>query len=787
MTTVPRERMVAVLDRECGTPAFSAAAEAEADLLGLQVTGLGQVRFPITPAQARKLRDLGAPARYGRGTETLTDASVRDTWEVPRDAVTVRWGEGFAPLLDALREQLGLPSSCALRAELHSMLVYERGQFFLPHQDSEKHDAMVGTLVVTLPSRHTGGELVVERGGATMRHHGSASKLALAAFYADCRHEVRPVRTGNRIALTFNLLLDGASAPAADENAVAVGDLARHLREHFTTPITPAYSRAPAVPPDRLVYLLDHEYTERGLDWARLKGADAARAALLRAAAGQTGCRVMLALCEIQETWDAYPTGEDDDWYDDAEDDDDGEAEGDGDGDADRDYELNDLIESATRLVRWTDPDTGRAEEITLDVDETELCAGTANSTLSPYEQQYEGYMGNYGNTLDRWYRRAALVIFPVDREFANRAEASPHWAMTQIGNRARAGDLAGARADAADLAPFWAASIRQSPQPDALVETLGTAHVLDDAATAALLLTPFRVEHLTSAAATALAQLAGQYGAAWTGKLLRGWFGPENPHELSFTPGYGSERLEWYAALPDLCRALRGTSSAEGWTAARTLAELSWRRLHAEADALSAVTAPSLRTQKLAELGAPLAATLAAAQYCGAIALAEQITRQLGELGEDGTVWLLSALRTAAALPEQPPIGAAFESLASDCDRRLRRRLDRPVRAADDWSIVLAAPCPCALCEVLSGFLKDPARRVHEWPLAEQNRRHVHSRIDRYELPVSHETRRQGRPYTLVLTKQDKLFGAERAARAQDQADLAWLAATWPEAAGHR
>jgi hypothetical protein len=35
-------------------------------------------------------------------------------------------------------------------------LVYEPDQFFLPHQDSEKDDSMIGTLVVTLPSRFTG-------------------------------------------------------------------------------------------------------------------------------------------------------------------------------------------------------------------------------------------------------------------------------------------------------------------------------------------------------------------------------------------------------------------------------------------------------------------------------------------------------------------------------------------------------------------------------------------------------------------------------------------------------
>ena len=51
-------------------------------------------------------------------------------------------------------------------------------------------------------------------------------------------------------------------------------------------------------PPKRLVYLLDHFYTERGLRWDRLKGADADRAALLRAAADKADCEAVLALAE---------------------------------------------------------------------------------------------------------------------------------------------------------------------------------------------------------------------------------------------------------------------------------------------------------------------------------------------------------------------------------------------------------------------------------------------------------------------------------------------------------
>jgi 2OG-Fe(II) oxygenase superfamily len=785
MTLAPRERLVAVLDREFGVPGFSATAEAEPGLLGLEVAGVGPVRFPVTPAAARKLCGIGVPARYGQGTQTLTDVSVRDTWEVPRDAVTIRWDGAFGSILDTLREDLGLAPSCSLRAEFHSMLVYEKGQFFLPHQDSEKDDAMVGTLVVTLPSKYTGGDLVIEKNGTKVECRGSASKLALAAFYADCRHEVRSVKTGNRITLTFNLLLDGAvQQPSAA--AGAVGDVARQLREHFTTPVAVQYSRAPAVPPDRLVYLLDHEYTERSLSWDRLKGGDAARAGLLRAAADQGDCRVMLALTEIQEMWDAYPSNEGGGWDNHWRDEDDEE---DGDEGADDDYELSDLIESSTRLVRWTDPDTGKTEKITLDVDDTELCAGTANDMLTPYEQEYEGYMGNYGNTLDRWYRRAALVLFPADREFANRAEASPDWAMTQIGKRARSGDLVGARTDAADLAPFWAASVGQNPQPGSLEKTLRTAYVLDDAATASLLLAPFRAENLTAPVAVPLARLAQRYGAEWTGELLRGWFGDGRRHYL----GYGGEHLTWYSSLPELCTALH-TAGDSADAAARTLADLSWQRLLTEAGALSVQSAPSRREAGLAGLGQPLAAVLAAAECCQMSDVRGEIVCRLGELGDEATAWLLSALRAATALPDEARPngtlpdkgvpGGGFEAVAADCGGRLRKRLARPVRAAADWSIIAPDDCACALCEVLTSFLTNPKRRVHEWPLKEQSRRHVHSRIDQFELPVSHDTRRQGRPYTLMLAKQEKLFAGERAARARDEADLLWLESVWPSAA---
>ena len=90
------------------------------------------------------------------------------------------------------------------------------------------------------------------------------------------------------------------------------------------------------------------------------------------------------------------------------------------------------------------------------------------------------------------------------------------------------------------------------------------------------------------------------------------------------------------------------------------------------------------------------------------------------------------------------------------------------------------AGGCTCDLCDTLRTFLADSRRRTLDWPLAQDKRRHVHSRIDNAELPVTHVTRRTGRPFTLVLHKTDTLFDRERQARSRDETDLEWLTVSW-------
>jgi hypothetical protein len=91
MLTAARDRLARTLRGDAQT-AFSVELTARTDDLSLEVEGFGPVKFPVTPAKARKLAGLGQPARFGRGEETLTDPDVRDTWEIPKYLVRADGG-----------------------------------------------------------------------------------------------------------------------------------------------------------------------------------------------------------------------------------------------------------------------------------------------------------------------------------------------------------------------------------------------------------------------------------------------------------------------------------------------------------------------------------------------------------------------------------------------------------------------------------------------------------------------------------------------------------------------
>lgn len=786
MTTQTLDRIATLLGKIGAAGAFAARRTAKADDLDLEIKGLGRLRFPISASQAKELCKIARPARYGRGEQTLLDREVRDTWQIPKSRVKIdkrRWNKTLLPILDKLRADLGLPAGCRLKADLHSMLVYAPGQFFLPHQDSEKSEEMIATLVVTLPAAFKGGAMHIEHRGEKVTYRASKRPLSFVAFYADCHHEVRPVKEGYRIVLTYNLELEGGDEPSRFTPATApatVDAVAKGLREHFETPLAPRWASAKVTaapqPPDRLVYLLDHQYTERGLAWSRLKGDDAARARVLLAAADRADCEVVLALAEVQETWSC----DDEDWFGSRyrrrywEDDDDEYDEPSTQGSADSDgYELIDLIDSMITIERSLEPSGKEAEAFVTSVDDSEVCATTPSKNLQPYATEHEGYMGNYGNTMDRWYRRAAIVVWPRERTFAIRTEASPAWGLQELNLKIRAGATDEARKLTTSMLPFWEVVAGREERAAVFAKALLVANGLDAPKLATSLLEPFHLAALTPARARALVALVERYGERWLRDLLSSWSGPQRWREVE-----PPKVLDWLSSLPGLIEALVAADDGVGTVAARCVLQDRWKWLKQVIEEWRGYAPRGLRDQQLAALATPLLGFLESTAIAGAGELRDEVLTFLRREENDPLISCLVSLLRRADKKLAPAVydTLELESLRQHCTQVLTARLARPAREGGNWSMSPPTGCDCGLCVKLAAFLEDPESQSLEWPLAKKGRMHIHRWIDAHELPVRHKTRRQGSPYTLVLTKTKALFEAEARERRAWQSDLTSL-----------
>lgn len=724
----------------------SASFRLAANSLAVHVKGLGNVSLPITETTAARLISLAKPAHFGYGENTLHDVSVRDTWEITPDQVTLggdTWEQDLTRALDALGPQLGLPGRTGLELELHSMLIYGEGQFFTAHQDSEKHDDMIATLVISLPSDHSGGELVVDDRGAQKHYRASSSTLELVAFYSDRRHEVLPVRSGHRVTLTFNIL---ARSTPDTASADLIGTVTELLARHFSTEVTSPYGLDRGRP-QLLAVLLDHEYSQHGLQTGRLKGVDAQRMVVLDAAATDAGYDYALAAAEITETWDVIPFGDSYgyDFYDD--------GDGEDTYDVGDDGELNDLIDESLMLTWWTDPEAPGVIELPLG--EHEVCAVMPTVLTQPYDSQFEGYMGNYGNTVDRWYRRTAIILWPRTEAFRIRAKANPVWAFQTIQTSLAKGKVKQAREQAAAfIAEHYAPGVGDLPAALDIAVSIHERH------TALALLKPFTVETLTPEHTEALSKLDHEYHPSLVQQLFDTW----RERQCANT----TDRRRWIeTTLAPLSTQLR---QAAANAAAEQL--VSWMHEWLLATAQASVTHPheTKRYADLTALGSAASKVLSSAseQY------ANQIIADLNALGDSVLPLLIATLR---AQPRPAAPGAM--AIADIARARLTALLKRPKRAPNDWSIAWRSPGGDDL-DRLAKFLNAPDEQTWEWPLATPRRKQIHEVIDRVGLPVEHTTRRKGRPYTLVLRKTSTIFRRDTELRFRAQHDLDWLIGTF-------
>lgn len=410
---LPNERfepLVDILRTVKRTGNFCTSGTLSTKIPQVSVDGVGKLSFPVPNDICRKLIMVASKSPYGKGEKTIIDETVRKSWQIELSQVKIddaKWFPILSQIDKRVAEDLGLPEFDTF-SDMYKLLVYEPGGFFAPHKDSEKEPGMVATLVISLPVEGSGGELVVQHGNNKCvidMCSDDASALHYAAFYADCVHEIKPVREGYRIALVFNLLVneieeDFSSAPDHHQQIGEVADFLNNLKttNWFCPAIDETTNRNKGV--HKIVWPLEHGYSEDGISFSAMKGIDRTHALVLKEAAACVDFSIRAAI------WHATLHGGPSDF----------DSLLDSDGYPMGEIEMEEVHDEEFFLDDWMSPDGHSLSYGQIPLNQHEVVSNESLQDIIPDENWVDESYGNEGVTVSQAYRISALVLWPTDR-----------------------------------------------------------------------------------------------------------------------------------------------------------------------------------------------------------------------------------------------------------------------------------------------------------------------------------------------------------------------------------
>ena len=210
-----------------------------------------------------------------------------------------------------------------------------------------------------------------------------------AAFYADCQHEIKEVSNGYRLCLIYNLLYKGGGAcPSPADNGELVNQVVTSMKKWNK-------DAACFSGPPMMAYLLEHQYCEASLSFEALKNVDRAVADLLMNARKEEDFDLHLATVSVTQEWSGYSYGR----Y--------------------GDYSTDELLEETITAKCLLAPESKHKITTSLDL-EAEYCVPeNFLDGAQPTNEEYQEATGNEGATVEKWYKYAALLLWPLRKRVA--------------------------------------------------------------------------------------------------------------------------------------------------------------------------------------------------------------------------------------------------------------------------------------------------------------------------------------------------------------------------------
>lgn len=253
-------------------------------------------------------------------------------------------------------------------------------------RSTEKIPGMFATLVVSLPSVHEGGDVVVRHRNQKKVFKTSESEYSYICWYSDVSHQVLPVTSGYRWVLTYNLALDPSKVrPSAGLQRSETHELRHTIRRWL---LQDKQTRS-----DHAYYKLDHEYTQASISLDALKNRDLACVQTLKDISSELPIDIFLALLEKEEV--RYLDDLDDEMYSDFEEVDEYEEVDEDDIHARNPSGRSEPSQTSTRYsLNYLVELNGQKLAERMRLDETKVLQYDGFDEVDP-EEEYQGYTGN--------------------------------------------------------------------------------------------------------------------------------------------------------------------------------------------------------------------------------------------------------------------------------------------------------------------------------------------------------------------------------------------------------
>lgn len=540
--------------------------------------------------------------------------------------------------------------------------------------------------------------------------------IKCVAFYADCHHEVEKVTHGYRIALTYNLVLK------SQEDSIA-----EHTNRLLEKALEDYFNKNDSANPLNLAYFLDHTYTEHGLRWNLLKGIDRANASSFYTAAKKLKLIPHLALVEIHKSWS---------------------VEGDED-----DPEIGEIIEDETTFSYWIDVSNQRLPFIDYSISDDSICWTKKTEDFEPVDSEYEGYMGNYGNTMDCWYRRAAIVLWResdrIQMNFLLNYESAINELVTLIKTPGHEEKVLEIIVRAGET---LFKHTNKNKKEDFEIFT-NIALYIQNKGLAQLLLSHFEWKVLDFDIAKSLINLLDVYGIDWCLELIEKWKKPRLFYRASHDDllleninSLVTNLLDNEKSIPLIESILitQGTSLIESdkglrWYKPTGLKETLPTRINTVINFLKACSA----IPDISIIDAIIEHLISNPRFYPELNLAE----------------LFFTLQNN--IPDH--CMSRYEKLKNYLINAIQEELNSGLRSKDDCSIQTTLPCKCEYCKIATDFLNSPTEKIKIWPIVTDTRNHIMSEFNDLGLPVDISVEKKGSPYKLILKKGDTLYEAAK------------------------